>query len=91
MEKFSLREYPLKVFVKNFLDPEKFCGKIFLKRFCRFYGIFPEIFIVEKFSVKAFVDFPQIKACTDRTYSGFDRVQLKILSECECHPQKFLN
>ena len=89
MEKFSLREYPLKVFVKNFLDPEKFCGKYFLKRFCRFYGIFPEIFTVEKFSVKAFVDFPQIKASTDRTYSGFDRVQLKILSDVSVTHKSF--
>ena len=56
---------PWKFLSKNFLDPEKFCANFFLKRFCRFYGIFPEIFMVEKFSVKVFVDFHQKKACTD--------------------------
>ena len=84
-----LREYPLKVFVQKFPRLRKILCQFFLKRFCRFYGIFPEIFIVEKFSVKAFVDFPQIKACTDRTYSGFDRVQLKILSDVSVTHKSF--
>ena len=60
-------------------------GSLNLNRF----GIFPEIFMVEKFSVKVFVDFPQKKACTDRPYSVFDRVQQKILSDVSLTHKSF--
>ena len=45
--------------------------------------------MVEKFSVKVFVDFPQKKACTDRPYSVFDRVQQKILSDVSLTHKSF--
>ena len=45
--------------------------------------------MVEKFSVKVFVDFPQKKACTDRPYSVFDRVQQKILSDVSVTHKSF--
>ena len=45
--------------------------------------------MAEKFSVKVFVDFPQIKNCSDRPYSGFDRVQLKILSDVSVNHKSF--